>query len=63
MTAAGNPLYAMLFGDPDTQALFTAEAELDAMIRVEVALARFRRSLGSSPPMPVRPSPRPAVAC
>lgn len=63
MTAAGNPLYAMLFGDPDTQALFTAKAELDAMIRVEVALARVQAQLGVIPPMPVRPSPRPAVAC
>ena len=50
MTAAGNPLYAMLFGDPDTQALFTAEAELDAMIRVEVALARVQAQLGVIPP-------------
>ncbi len=50
MTATGNPLYAMLFGDPDTQALFTAEAELDAMIRVEVALARVQAQLGVIPP-------------
>ena len=46
----GNPLYAGLFGDPETEALFTARAELDAMIRVEIALAQVQSRLGIIPP-------------
>ncbi len=47
---ARNPIYARLFGDPETEALFSAEAELDAMIQVEVALAQVQSSLGVIPP-------------
>ncbi|QDA36240.1 adenylosuccinate lyase family protein (plasmid) [Paracoccus liaowanqingii] len=45
-----NAIYAGLFGDPETEALFSAPAELDAMIRVEVALAQVQSRIGVIPP-------------
>ena len=54
---AHNPIYAALFGDPETEALFSAQAELDAMVRVEVALAQVQSRLGVIPP-----SAGPAIA-
>lgn len=47
--AAPNPIYAGLFGDPETETQFTAEAEIAAMIRVEVALAQVQGDLGVIP--------------
>ncbi|MFN3524459.1 MAG: lyase family protein [Paracoccus sp. (in: a-proteobacteria)] len=49
IAAADNALYARLFGDPDTAAFFTAEAELAAMIQVEAALAQAQSALGLIP--------------
>ena len=45
-----NPLYAPLMGDADMASLFSAEAEIAAMITVERALARAQGSVGVIPP-------------
>lgn len=42
-------LHAGLFGDPETEALLSAEAEIAAMIRVEAALARVQAGAGLIP--------------
>lgn len=61
MTGPGqSPLYAALFGDPQTEALFSARAELDAMIRVEAALALAQAQLGV---IPADAGPAIAAAC
>jgi len=57
---AQNPIYAALFGDPETEALFSAGAELDAMIRVEAALAVAQADLGV---IPNEAGPAIALAC
>ncbi|WP_029058186.1 lyase family protein [Stappia stellulata] len=44
-----SPLYADLFGDPDTARHFEASAEIAAMVDVEVALARVQGRLGVIP--------------
>lgn len=44
-----NPLHAGLFGDPETEALLSPEAELAAMIRVEAALAEVQGRVGLIP--------------
>ncbi|MEM9060908.1 MAG: lyase family protein [Pseudomonadota bacterium] len=44
-----NPLYAPLLGDSEISALFTPQAEIDAMIRVERALARAQANVGVVP--------------
>ncbi|TJZ90933.1 adenylosuccinate lyase family protein [Paracoccus gahaiensis] len=50
MTGPGqSPIYAGLFGDPDSAALLSPEAELRAMIRVEAALAQVQADLGVIP--------------
>ncbi|MCA1242729.1 3-carboxy-cis,cis-muconate cycloisomerase [Stappia stellulata] len=41
-----SPLYADLFGDPDTACHFEASAEIAAMVEVEVALATVQARLG-----------------
>ena len=57
---AQNALYAALFGDPQTEALFSAEAELAAMARVEAALAIAQSQLGV---IPADAGPAIAAAC
>ncbi len=44
-----SPLFAGLFGDDETAALFSAEAEIAAMVEVERALARLQGSAGLIP--------------
>jgi 3-carboxy-cis,cis-muconate cycloisomerase len=44
-----SPLYADLFGDPDTAHHFEASAEIAAMVDVEIALARVQGRLGVIP--------------
>lgn len=46
---AGSALYGTLWSDPGAAALFGDGAELDAMIRVEAALARVQGRLGVIP--------------
>ncbi len=46
---ADNPIYAPLFGDAETAAFFSAEAEIRAMLRVEGALAKAQGDLGMIP--------------
>ncbi|MBL6430675.1 MAG: hypothetical protein HPM95_03615 [Alphaproteobacteria bacterium] len=41
-----SPLYADLFGDPDTARHFEASAEIAAMVEVEIALATVQARLG-----------------
>ncbi|MFN3274825.1 MAG: lyase family protein [Paracoccus sp. (in: a-proteobacteria)] len=57
---AANPIYAALFGDPQTEAFFTAKAELDTMIAVEAALAQAQSALGV---IPSDAGPALAAAC
>lgn len=45
----GSPLYKGLFGDEEVNALFTAEAEISALIQVEAALARAEAEVGIIP--------------
>ncbi|MHC5655675.1 lyase family protein [Stappia sp. ICDLI1TA098] len=48
-TPLHSPLYAGLFGDAETLALFTDEAEIAAMVEVERAIARVQGGLGLIP--------------
>lgn len=49
LTPLASPLYADLFGDPETAALFSPEAEIAALIEVERALAGAQGALGVIP--------------
>jgi 3-carboxy-cis,cis-muconate cycloisomerase len=49
MNPGSNPLYADLFGDGETAALFDAGAEIAALLRVEGALALAQADLGLIP--------------
>jgi 3-carboxy-cis,cis-muconate cycloisomerase len=46
---AGTGLYGELFSDPDTAAMLTEQAEVEALIAVEAALARVQGRLGVIP--------------
>lgn len=46
---ADHPIYALLFGDEETAAFFSAEAEIRAMLKVEGALAAAQGALGLIP--------------
>lgn len=47
---SAEPLLSGLLGDPEISAQFTAEADLAAMLRFEIALARVQARLGLIPP-------------
>lgn len=47
--ALAGPLHDALFGDHETEALFSDRAEIEAMLRVEGALARVQGALGLIP--------------
>lgn len=49
-TLLDSPLHAGLFGDPATSAIFSDEAQIGAMLRVEGALAQAQGALGLIPP-------------
>lgn len=49
VTPFDSPLYGPLFADPEIAALFSDAAELDALVRVERALARAEGRLGVIP--------------
>ena len=61
MTSApfGSRLLDPLLSDPQTSALFTDRAALEAMLQFEVALARSEESCGVIPPAAPGPSPTP----
>ena len=49
ISALDHPLLAGLLGDPEIAAWFTPEAEVDAMLRFEAALARAEAACGVIP--------------
>lgn len=57
---AASPVHAGLFGDPETAALLSPEAEIAAMIRVEAALAQVQAQVGL---IPAEAGPAIAAAC